>query len=248
MPSSRSSPAEPAQARLAELIALPFAHRGLHGRGLPENSRAAFAAAIARGHGIELDVQASRDGDAFCFHDEALERLTGESGAVTERASETLALVRLRGCDETIPSLADVLGLVGGRVPLLIEVKALPRTVAALCRSVCAALNGYGGAAGVMSFDPQVGHWFARHSPGRIRGLVVTERGRRGLWGAVGRRLALRRAQPHFLAYDIRDLPSRFAAAARGRGLAVCTWTVRTDEERARAAAHAAQIIYEDMP
>ena len=239
-------PAE--RARLDALVARPFAHRGLHEPGVPENSRAAFRAAIARGHGIELDVQASRAGEAFCFHDADLERLTGTAGLLRDLEPEALARIRLSGSDETLPSLSEVLRLIGGSVPLLIEVKAPGRSVSALCRSVAAALESCSGPVGVMSFNPEVGRWFARHTPRHLRGLVVTEQGKGGLRGRVERWLALRRARPHFLAYDIRDLPSPFAAAARARGLALCTWTVRTDEERARAAEHADQIIYEDLP
>lgn len=257
MPSSPSSKAEPIKkpkaavrdrGRLAQLVAYPYAHRGLHGRGPIENSRAAFAAAIARRHGIELDVQASRDGDAFVFHDYDLHRLTGESGAVRDRGSDELARIWLAGTEETIPTLPEILELIGGRVPLLIEVKSPNRRVGPLCQSVRAALEGYPGVAAVMSFNPQIGRWFARHAPDVVRGLVVTEENRRGLRGRIGRRLAFMRARPHFLAYDIRDLPSRFAAWARGRGLPILTWTVRTPRDGATAEVHASQIIYEIPP
>jgi hypothetical protein len=100
------------------------------------------------------------------------------------------------------------------------------------------------GAVGVMSFNPEVGAWFARHAPARLRGLVVTEQGK-GLKGMVERPLALWRSRADFLAYDIRDLPSRFADAQRASGMPVLTWTVRTIADRARAAEHASQIIYE---
>jgi glycerophosphoryl diester phosphodiesterase len=245
MRSSPSRAADGAGERLEELIALPFAHRGLHGGGIVENSRAAFAAAIARGHGIELDVQASRDGDAFVFHDQSCDRLTLATGPIAARGSAELSRLELRGAGERLAALPEVLALIAGRVPLLIEVKTA-RDVAPLCRSVADALADYRGAAGVMSFDPRVGAWFARHAPHRLRGLVVTERNRKNLRGQIARRLALARARPHFLGYDIRDLPSPFAAAARARGIAVCTWTVRTAAERARAAEHADQIIYEE--
>jgi glycerophosphoryl diester phosphodiesterase len=99
-----------------------------------------------------------------------------------------------------------------------------------------------------MSFNPEVGAWFARHAPHVLRGLVVTEHGKKGLRGRIERRLFLWRARPDFLAYDVRDLPSRFASRARARGLPVFTWTVRTDSDRARAAAHADQIIFEASP
>jgi glycerophosphoryl diester phosphodiesterase len=90
-----------------------------------------------------------------------------------------------------------------------------------------------------MSFDPRVGYWFARHAPHVPRGLVVTEENARTLWGSLKRHLALWQARPDFLAYDVRDLPSRFAAAQRARGLPVATWTVRTPDLLARARTHA---------
>jgi hypothetical protein len=90
-----------------------------------------------------------------------------------------------------------------------------------------------------MSFDPRVVGWFARNSPQTVRGLVVTEEGAKALAGRLRRHLWLWKARPDFLAYDVRDLPSRFAAAQRRRGLPVLTWTVRSAEHRERADAHA---------
>jgi glycerophosphoryl diester phosphodiesterase len=232
---------------LRALIAKPFAHRGLHGPGRIENSRAAFLAAIEARHGIELDVQASADGRAMVFHDEDLDRLAEGRGPLGARSAAELARIRLRDSDETIPSLAEMLALIGGQAPLLIEVKAPGRDAAALSRSVAGALRGYQGPVAVMSFNPEVGHWFAQHEPARLRGLVVTEKGRK--WrGRLLRRLALWRARADFLAYDIRDLPSRFAEARRRAGMRVLTWTCRTARDRARAAEHADQIIYEAEP
>lgn len=232
------------EARLRALIAKPFAHRGLHGPGVPENSRAAFEAAIAAGHGIELDVQASRDGRAVVFHDAELGRLTGLPGKVCGLALAEIERIRLRDSEESIPSLAEALALIGGRAALLIELKAPGREIAALSRSVADALRGYTGPVAVMSFNPEVGRWFAKAAPERLRGLVVTEAGRK--WrGWLTRRLALWRARPDFLAYDIRDLPSRFAGGQREKGMKLLTWTCRTLRDRARAAEHADQIIYE---
>ena len=239
----RLSPSRLAEVRA--LIARPFAHRGLHGAGRIENSRAAFEAAIEARHGIELDVQASGDGQAMVFHDEELGRLTVEPhGYIRGRAAADLTRIRLRESDETIPTLPDILALIAGRAPLLIEVKAPGREVGALGRAVAAALKDYTGPVAVMSFNPEIGRWFARHEPARLRGLVVTEKGRK--WrGWLARRLALWRSKADFLAYDIRDLPSAFAESAQRRGLKVLTWTVRSVKDRARAAEHADQIIYE---
>jgi glycerophosphoryl diester phosphodiesterase len=243
MRSSRSRAAE-----LERLGAVPFAHRGLHGHGRVENSRAAFEAAIAAGNGIELDVQASRDGEAFVFHDYRLERLTGEKGELISHSARELREIALLGTGDPLPTLTDVLQLVRGRVPILIEVKAPDRRVGRLCSAVMRSLEGYRGPVGVMSFNPEVPHWFAVHAPRILRGLVVTEQEKRGLRGRAERRLAFWRARADFLACDIRDLPSRFAARRRRRAVPVFTWTVRSEEERARAAQHADQIIYEAAP
>lgn len=243
MQSSRSRRSE-----LGRLGAVPFAHRGLHGGALVENSGGAIAAAIERGYGVELDVQLSRDGEAMVFHDYELERLTAGQGPVAARTAAELQAIRLNLCNEAMPRLSEALSIVGGRVPLLIEVKSPDRQVARLCAAVARALAGYEGPVAAMSFNPQAGAWFARHAPHVLRGLVVTESGRRGLRGRIERPFALWRAQADFLAYDIRDLPSRFAGAARGRGLPVYTWTVRSEPDRSRAAVHADQIIFEAPP
>jgi glycerophosphoryl diester phosphodiesterase len=236
----------PDPARIGALGTRPFAHRGLHGSSVIENSRAAFEAAIAAGHGIELDVQASFDGQAMVFHDEELERLTGIAGRLGDLTAAELGRISGQGALE-IPTLADMLAVIRGSVPLLIEVKSSRRRVSRLCLAVYRALEGYRGKVGVMSFNPEVGHWFARKAPRILRGLVVTEEGKKGLRGRWERHLALWRARPDFLAYDIRDLPSRFAAAQRERGLPIFTWTVRSEEDKARAASCADQIIYEDQ-
>lgn len=236
------------QADLAALGAKPFAHRGLHGGGIIENSRAAFVAAIGAGFGIELDVQGAALGEAIVLHDETLERLTHSSGAVADLDAEAIKRIALKGSTETLATLPDALSVIGGRTPLLIEVKARGPAYGQLCLSVEMALRSYAGPVGVMSFNPQVASWFARRAPRRLRGLVVSEQGK-GKWrGRIERNLARWRARPDFLAYDIRDLPSDFAALARFEGVPIFTWTVRSDEERARAAEHADQIIFERPP
>lgn len=238
MRSSRSARAE-------ALGALPFAHRGLHGEGRVENSRAAFEAAIAAGRGIELDVQLSADGQAMVFHDYVLDRLTEGAGAVIDFSATDLSRIKLKGANETIPTLPEILALIGGRVPLLVELKAPRRAVAPLCRAVAGALDDYAGKVGVMSFNPDAGRWFARERPETLRGLVVTQENKGALRGRIERALSFIRAQPDFLAYDIRDLPAPFPAAVRRRGLPVFTWTVRDASGAERAALHADQIIYE---
>jgi glycerophosphoryl diester phosphodiesterase len=227
------------------ITAKPYAHRGLHGTGRPENSRAAFAAAVEAGFGIELDVRASRCGTAFVFHDQALDRLCGATGMIDELDREALAAVTFRDGGETIPTLTDVLALIGGRVPVLIELKSFSPTNHGLCWAVADDLAAYAGPAAVMSFDPALVSWFARNAPAVVRGLVVSEEGGRNLKGLLGRSLGLMFARPRFLAYDVRSLPSRFAARSRAFGMPILTWTVRSDANRETAEMHADQIIFE---
>lgn len=227
------------------LTATPYAHRGLHGPGRLENSRAAFRAAIDAGFGIELDVQVTADGEAMVFHDYDLARLTETEGRVDRMSAAQLGGIRLKGTDEAIPALPGILDLIDCRAPLLVEVKDPRGNVAPLCRAVLAALEAYAGQAAIMSFNPEVPRWFALHAPQVIRGLVVTEQGKKGLRGRIERSLSLWRARAHFLAYDVRDLASPFVAAARTKGLPVLTWTVRTPQDEAAAAVHADQIIHE---
>lgn len=242
-----SSLRAPDPARVAFLLAQPFAHRGLHDRLRVENSRSAFRAAIAAGHGIELDIQPASGSEPFVFHDDEFERLTQERGRVDERHADEVAQVMLAGTDETIPRLDEILALIGERVPVLIEIKTPRHRHVALCMAVRRALEGYRGDAAIMSFDPRIPAWFATHAPRIVRGLVVTDEHPRGgkFRSKIERLLALRLSKPDFVACDVRDLPSATSMLARKRGLPVLTWTVRDADAQAVAAEHADQPIYE---
>lgn len=236
----RAPPPKPA--KVSWLGTAGYAHRGLHQPGVPENSLTAFREAIERGMGIECDVQRSGDGQAVVFHDYDLDRLTGETGPLNQRTAEELSRIELSGSGDRIPTLRRMLEEVAGRVPVLIEIKSKGGSFkhsGALCQAVRRVLEGYPGPHAVMSFDPRAVRWFADRSPLTVRGLVVTEENAKALRGMIRRRLSLWAAKPDFLAYDIRDLPSRFAAGQRRRGLPVLTWTVRSPEHRERAALHA---------
>lgn len=231
----------PDEARVGWLRGKAYAHRGLHGTRehgfVPENSPAAFALAIQRGMGIECDVQRTADGQAVVFHDWELGRLTAETGAVIDRRAADLTKIPLAGGTDCIPTLRALLDQVGGQVPLLIELKSKRELRAApLCLAVRRTLEGYRGPVAVMSFDPRVSRWFARHSPHIAHGLVVTENGSRTLPATLKLHLSFWQARPQFLAWDVRDLPSKFVATQRWRGMPVLTWTVRSAEHAARAA------------
>src|SRR5205085_11668456 len=143
------------------------------------------------------------DGEAMVFHDYTLERLAEGEGTVARRSSAQLRAIRLKDSEETIPTLPEILALVAGRRPVLVEVKSPDRHIAGLCLAVFRALEGYRGPLGVMSFNPAVGRWFARNAPLVLRGLVVTAGDRRGARGRIVGPLVLWIAKYVIFAYDI---------------------------------------------
>lgn len=211
------------------LPAFAYAHRGLHTDRVPENSLASFQAAIDAGLGIECDIRKSSDGRAIVFHDAELDRLTGRSGPLVARTVGELTKIALGQSDETIPTLNDALEVIGGKAPLLLELKTDPaRPVSPLCRAVRRDLEGYVGQVAVMSFDPRVSQWFAHKAPAQARGLVVSEQGSRTLLARFKQRRMVSTSRAQFLAYDIRDLPSALAAHCAKRAMPLSSWTVRS--------------------
>lgn len=230
----------PDPARAGWLKDWTYAHRGLHGPGRVENSPSAFRAALQAGLGIECDIQRSRDHAAMVYHDWDFARLHGraEAGAALD-AADWRAL-RYAGGDEGPFALTDLLELVAGRVPLLIEIKSRRGyDVELSCEKVAEALTNYTGRHAVMSFDPRVSRWLRRHAPATIRGLVMREDEHGHTQRAWQRHAALWLARPDFLAYHVKALPNRFAAGLRARGMPVLTWTVDSPAALAVARAHA---------
>jgi glycerophosphoryl diester phosphodiesterase len=214
-----------------------FAHRGLHrGSDFPENSLLAFAAALEFGAGIECDLRLTADNRIIVFHDADARRMCG---SVLRIGQSSLAeLGRQRVGDGPIPTLESLLQLVGGRVPLLLEVKVdgdIWRWAPALKRE----LAGYSGALGVMSFDARLPRLVKTNLPDMRRGLVVRDR-----WGPWKRRWAMWLAAPQFLAVEAAALDKPWVERARRR-LPVYTWTVRNAGQRGQAAVHADAAIWE---
>ncbi|MBO5269894.1 MAG: glycerophosphodiester phosphodiesterase [Clostridia bacterium] len=151
-----------------------YAHRGLHGAGVPENSMRAFAAAVEAGYGIELDLQLSRDGKVMVFHDYNLDRMTGKNALLTDLDAEELRELRLKCTDEPIPYFQEVLDLVRGRVPLLIELKGESASDMRLCEKVANVLLTYEGPWCIESFNPMQLRWWKKNRPDVVRGQLVT--------------------------------------------------------------------------
>jgi len=228
------------------LTSRTFAHRGLHSAEAVENSRSAIAAAMEVGFGIECDVQMSRDNVPMVFHDWDLGRLTMESGAVAEKSAEALSRIKLGESNDTIWTLVEMLDCVAGRVPILVEIKSRPDfDIQAACAAVNMVVESYAGQIAVMSFDPRMGEWFAQNAPDLRRGLVCTDTLDHGFLHAWRQPQALERAQPDFLAFDIRDLPNAVCGLWREARRPLLTWTVRSVELRDRAAEYADAAIAE---
>ena len=235
----------------------PLAHRALHDAkdGRPENSRAAIRAAIAAGYGIEIDLQLSADGAAMVFHDYALERLTGTTGAVRLRTSTELQQLPLLGGDEGIPDLVEVLDLVGGQVPLVIELKdqdgGMGPDIGMLEAATAQALKGYAGPVAVMSFNPHAVARMAELLPDVPRG-IVTSAYRYEDWPLPRATCDHLRAIPDydrvgasFISHEVSDLDNRRVAELRHKGAMICCWTVRSAEQEAVARRSADNITFE---
>ncbi|MGA7999580.1 MAG: glycerophosphodiester phosphodiesterase [Bradyrhizobium sp.] len=240
----------------AWLTARPVAHRGLHdaARGIIENMPAAAKAAIAGNFSIECDIQLTADGEAMVHHDDALGRLTEGSGALLEKTAAELRAVKFKDTPERMMSLGDLCVLVNGRVPLVIEVKSHFDGDRKLVRRMAQVLATYSGPAVGMSFDPDQVLALRETMPGLPRGIIAQRNYDDDYWKKLTpdqRRsmLYLRhafRTRPHFVAYWVNQLPAPAPWIARNLfGLPLLTWTVRTPEQRQRAARYADQMIFE---
>jgi glycerophosphoryl diester phosphodiesterase len=237
------------------LIARPVAHRGLHDArtGVIENTPSAFAAAVAGNYAIECDLQITADGEAMVHHDDTLGRLTEGSGRLDAMTAAALKDVAFRATADRMITVGDLCDLVSGRVPLVIELKSHHDGDRRLVARAAEVLSGYSGPAALMSFDAAQIVALRDIAPALPRGLVA-ERHRRGeeenLAAGIKRALACARnalrARPQFLAYGVKDLPGLMPFAARNvMRLPLLTWTVRSDEDRQRAARWADQMIFE---
>ncbi len=235
----------------------PLAHRALHDvrNGRPENSRAAISAAIAAGYGIEIDVQLSADNAAMVFHDYALERLTGGKGAVRLLGADKLAEIRLSGGDEGIPSLPEVLELIAGQVPLVIEIKdqdgGMGPEIGELEQATAMALRGYSGNVAVMSFNPHSMAKMAELAPDVLRGLV-TSAYRYEDWPLPKSTCDLLRDVPDydrvgacFISHEVDDLSRARVSELKAAGAMICCWTVRSQAQEKTARRIADNITFE---
>ncbi|MBQ8797496.1 MAG: glycerophosphodiester phosphodiesterase [Oscillospiraceae bacterium] len=159
--------------RMGALYGWKYAHRGLHGNGVPENSMEAFRRAREHGYGVELDVHLLADGNLAIIHDHDLKRTTGKEGRIEELTVDQLGEYFLEGTMQTIPEFGQVLRLFDGRVPLIVELKAAGKNHAALCKKVCEMLGAYSGVFCLESFDPRCVYWLRKNRPDLVRGQLT---------------------------------------------------------------------------
>lgn len=208
------------------LTARPIAHRGFHDLNDKrwENTLSAFSAAIERGYAIECDVHLSADGVPIVIHDDDLRRLTGTEGFVWQRTAAEMAQLRVGGTDDHPPTLRELLDLVDGRVPLVVEIKGTPGHDAGLVKAVGRLLKRYEGQVAIMSFD----HWLIREFeteapgiPGGLTAYGTANHETEAHFSMLAHGIA-------FTSYAAGDLPNRFVSFVREKlGMPVITWTIR---------------------
>jgi glycerophosphoryl diester phosphodiesterase len=230
---SRRAPAE-------WLTGQPIAHRGqwTAGPDRPENSLAAFGEAASNGFAVELDAQLTADGHVVVFHDGDLKRMTGATGAVSEKSLAELQDLRLLGGDETIPTLAEVFALIDGRVPVFVEIKN-PGKVGALEDTVAREVAAYDGEATIMSFNPFSMARVAAAEPEIPRGQVASalkDSGRAFYEVFLLRYLLMNwESKPDYIAYDLNELPSTTTKIQQWRGRPLIGWAANSTKEREAA-------------
>ncbi|MFG1358249.1 glycerophosphodiester phosphodiesterase family protein [Xanthobacter pseudotagetidis] len=242
-------------ADLGFLTARPVAHRGLHdaARGVIENSPSAVDAALAGRFAIEVDLQASADGEAMVFHDFTLDRLTERAGPVRALTAAALREVPFKGTGDRMMRLGDLLERVARRAPLLIEIKSDFSGDTRLAARAARVIAAYDGPAALMSFDPELIETVRRVAPSVPRGVVAERRYDHRDWSALSARrrfclghlLHWPRSRFQFVAYRVADLDAPAPRLARSLGLPLLAWTVRTPQDRAQAGQRADQMIFE---
>jgi glycerophosphoryl diester phosphodiesterase len=248
---------------LDRLIARPIAHRGLHqaAAGVIENSVGAARAAIAKGYGVECDVQATRDGDLVVFHDDTLERLTAASGRVDALDAQALSRLALKGSKETIPTFAAFLHAIAGRTPLVVELKSNFDGDLTVAKRAAALLGPYSGPVVIESFDPTPIAFLranaqalgVAHIPLGIVGEATYGDKDWPMLSPAQRAemtefLHFPRTRPDFLSWRVADLPHAIPFLARqALQLPVTAWTVRSPAQAEAAAPWADQIVFENF-
>lgn len=228
---------------IQKYVGIRYAHRGLHDKILPENSLGAFAAACEYGYGIELDVRLSKDGELVVFHDDTLDRMTTESGRVDERDAADLKAIKLAASEEGIPTFREVLELVDGRVPLLVEIKEDAGKLG-VTRKTAEMLAKYKGDYIIESFNPLAIAEIKKLMPNVIRGVLSQnflekKEYKKPLYGLLQCLVLNVLARPDFIAFDHNGHKNAALKLCRSLfGATTVAWTTRSESEDALAISH----------
>lgn len=226
------------------------AHRGLHENGsqAPENSLPAFQRAVERGRGVEFDVHITRDDRLVVFHDNRLSRMTGAEGLVEESTLAELRELRLLDTSCRIPTLQEVLKVISGRVPIILEIKNdIRKNVGRLEPLLMEELEGYDGKLILESFNPRVVAWLREHAPRYIRGQLACLDKRYDHRFYAKHLLFNPMTQPQFIAFDIDGIDWRLAMQCKMRGVPLIGWTVKTGQQLEKAQRLCSGFIYEGL-
>ena len=222
---------------LPSLQGWKYAHRGLHDETRPENSMAAFRAALDAGFGIELDIHLLHDGNLAVMHDSSLQRTAGADIKIEDLATEDLQNYHLGGTQETIPAFREVLDLYAGKAPLIVELKTAGNNYAQLTQAACNMLDTYSGPYCIESFDPRCIYWLRKHRPDIIRGqlaenfLAVKSSVPWILRFLLTYQLLNFLIRPDFVAYKFEDRKNLSNFLARKLwGVQGVSWTIRSPE------------------
>lgn len=228
-----------------------YAHRGLHDAASPENSMAAFRAALEKGYGVELDIHLMADGELAVIHDSSLMRVTGADVRIEELTTEQLGAYKLCGTGESIPLFRQILELYNGQAPLIVELKTFQGNYRALCQAAAEILDRYDGLYCIESFDPNCVRWFAKNRPDVVRGQLATNfmRDRKLPWVMrfiMTHNLVNFLTRPDFIAYDFsyRGTISNFLCR-RFHKLQGVAWTIRNRQDYDMAVAEGWIPIFE---
>lgn len=229
------------------LVEQYIAHRGFHNNEAPENSLKAFENAIEKNYAIELDVHIIADDTLIVFHDDNLKRVTNRDGYVKNLKKEDLKDIHLNSTQYCIPTFEEVLKLVDGRVPILIEIKNIER-VGKLESLLLNMLKNYKGEYAVQSFNPYSLEYFKTNAPEILRGQLA------GYFKNVNlsflKRFVLKRmllnkkvSCPNFISYEAEKLPNRYVK--RYMQIPILAWTIRSQEQYEKTLKHCDNIIFE---
>ncbi len=230
-----------------------YAHRGLHGNGIPENSMAAFRLALENGYGIELDVHLMKDGKLAVIHDSSLKRTAGADVKIEDLTEADLPSYPLEGTAEIIPLFSQVLELYAGKAPLIIELKAVDGNHGALAKAVCDLMDSYNGPYCMESFDPRCVAWLTKNRPDIVRGqltenFVANPRSPLPLYlkFVLTHQMENFLIRPDFVAYKFADRKTLGNFLARKLwGAQGVTWTLKSQEEFDTAVAEGWLPIFE---